>query len=82
MATITVRGLDEGLKRKLRVRAAENGRSMEQEVRTILFEALEGGGIRDTRNLFDEIRADVSEFGGVELELPARELAGEPISFD
>lgn len=82
MATITVRGLDEGLKRKLRVRAAENGRSMEQEVRTILFEALEGGGIRGAETLFDEIRADVSELGGVELELPARELAGEPISFD
>lgn len=82
MATITVRGLDEGLKRKLRVRAAENGRSMEQEVRTILFEALEGGGNRGTETLFDEIRADVSELGGVELELPARELAGEPISFD
>lgn len=82
MATITVRGLDEGLKQKLRVRAAENGRSMEQEVRTILFEALEAAGKRDAENLFDEIRADVSELGGVELELPAREPAVEPISFD
>ena len=33
MASITVRNLDDSLKRRLRIRAAENGRSMEQEVR-------------------------------------------------
>ena len=36
MASITVRHLDEELKRRLRIRAAENGRSMEQEARDIL----------------------------------------------
>ena len=36
MASITVRNLDDGLKRRLRIRAAENGRSMEQEARDIL----------------------------------------------
>ena len=36
MASIMVRNLDEDLKRRLRIRAAENGRSMEQEVREIL----------------------------------------------
>ena len=36
MASITVRNLDENLKRHLRIRAAENGRSMEEEVREIL----------------------------------------------
>jgi len=36
MASITIRGLDEALKRELRLRAARNGRSMEDEVRTIL----------------------------------------------
>ena len=41
MASITVRNLDDGLKRRLRVRAAENGRSMEQEAREILKHALE-----------------------------------------
>ena len=82
MATITVRGLDDELKQKLRVRAAENGRSVEQEVRTILSEALEADGTRGTENLFDEIRADVSELGGAEFELPAREMASGPISFD
>ena len=41
MASITVRNLDDGLKRRLRIRAAENGRSMEQEAREILKAALE-----------------------------------------
>ena len=37
MASLTVRNLVEGLKRRLRVRAAEIGRSMEQEAREILI---------------------------------------------
>jgi phosphopantothenoylcysteine decarboxylase / phosphopantothenate---cysteine ligase len=36
MASLTVRQLDEALKKKLRLRAARNGRSVEDEVRTIL----------------------------------------------
>lgn len=82
MATITVRGLDEALKRKLRIRAANNGRSMEQEVRVILFDTLEGTAKQGTGSLFDEIRADVAELGGADLELPVRELIGEPLEFD
>ena len=82
MATITVRGLDEALKQDLRVRAAENGRSMEQEVRVILFDALNGAEAGANESLFDSIRADVAELGGVDLLIPARELADDPISFD
>ncbi len=40
MASLTVRQLDEETKRKLRLRAARNGRSMEDETRTILRELL------------------------------------------
>jgi len=40
MATLTIRNLDERLKRNLRLRAAVHGRSMEQEVRLILADAL------------------------------------------
>jgi phosphopantothenoylcysteine decarboxylase/phosphopantothenate--cysteine ligase len=36
MASITIRGLDDELKQRLRLRAARNGRSMEDEARTIL----------------------------------------------
>ena len=39
MASITIRRLDDNLKKRLRLRAARNGRSMEDEVRTILHGA-------------------------------------------
>jgi phosphopantothenoylcysteine decarboxylase/phosphopantothenate--cysteine ligase len=42
MASITIRQLDEQLKKDLRLRAARNGRSMEDEVRTILRAATGG----------------------------------------
>ena len=40
MASITIRNLDDDLKRRLRVRAAEHGRSMEAEAREILRQAV------------------------------------------
>ena len=40
MASLLIRGIDDKLKRALRVRAAENGRSMEAEMRQILRAAL------------------------------------------
>ena len=39
MASLTVRQLDDKLKKQLRLRAAKNGRSVEDEVRTILRSA-------------------------------------------
>jgi plasmid stability protein len=81
MASITVRNVDEDIKRRLRIRAAENGRSMEQEAREILRAALDptqppvlklGTAIHD---LFEP-------FGDVELELPPREPMREPPKFD
>jgi phosphopantothenoylcysteine decarboxylase / phosphopantothenate---cysteine ligase len=44
MASLTVRQLDDRLKRLLRLRAARHGRSMEDEVRTILAEAAQDAG--------------------------------------
>ena len=44
MASLTVRQLDDKLKKLLRLRAARHGRSMEDEVRTILREAAEEAG--------------------------------------
>ena len=40
MASITIRNLDDTLKRRLRIRAAEHGRSMEEEAREILRSAV------------------------------------------
>ncbi|KAB2875814.1 MAG: hypothetical protein F9K38_14320 [Pseudorhodoplanes sp.] len=36
MATLTIRQLDDALVRRIKMRAAEAGRSMEEEVRTLL----------------------------------------------
>ena len=43
MGTLTIRNLDDDTKRALRLRAAQKGVSMEQEVRTILREATSAG---------------------------------------
>jgi phosphopantothenoylcysteine decarboxylase / phosphopantothenate---cysteine ligase len=43
MASLTIRKLDEALKAQLRLRAAKNGRSMEEEIRLILAGAGDGG---------------------------------------
>lgn len=80
MASITIRNLDDALKRKLRLRAAHRNRSMEDEARDILRTALaqESAG---ARNLADAIRELVEPLGGVELELPPRAPMGEPPDF-
>lgn len=45
MASLTVRQLDDRLKTLLRLRAAKNGRSVEEEIRTILRGAAEDSGL-------------------------------------
>ena len=43
MASITIRNLDDDVKTRLRVRAAEHHRSMEEEARVLLREAVSDG---------------------------------------
>jgi len=52
MASLTVRQLDDRLKKLLRLRAARSGRSVEDEVRTILREAADDTG-RDALDLIE-----------------------------
>ena len=79
MESITIRNLDDDVKTRLRIRAAENGRSMEEEARVILRDAV--GSKPGTHNLASLIRARFGPLGGVELELPPREPAREPPRF-
>ena len=79
MASITIRNLDEEVKTRLRVRAAENHRSMEEEARLILRDAV--GPTKPHRNLVSAIRARIAPLGGVDLALPPREPGREPTSF-
>ena len=79
MASITIRNLDDGLKRRLRMRAAENGRSMEEEARDILRRTV--GEAPPPKNLGRAIHARFAALGGVELELPARGPMRPPPKF-
>ena len=80
MASITIRNLDDDVKTRLRVRAAGNGRSMEEEARRILRDAV--GRKPSSGNLASIIRSHFGPVNGVDLELPPREPGREPSSFD
>lgn len=77
MASITVRRLDDGLKTRLRVRAARNGRSMEEEARTILRAGLATENAV-MPNLVESIRRHFARIGGIEIPLPARQAIRRP----
>lgn len=77
MASITIRRLDENTKRKLRIRAARNGHSMEQEAREILTIEL-AKPIRTGKDLVDSIRRRFAKYGGVDLEIPPRGPIRDP----
>jgi plasmid stability protein len=70
MADLSIRNIDEEVKRRLRVLAAHHGRSMEAEIRAILEAAVKRP--QDSDSLFGALRDRFASFGGVELELPQR----------
>jgi antitoxin FitA len=72
MGSITVRKIDDGLKKQLRVRAAKHGRSMEDEVRAILRRAVAATHEKEEVDLGTAIRRRFARFGHIELELPPR----------
>ncbi len=80
MASITIRNLDNDVKTRLRIRAAAHGRSMEEEARLILREAVERQA--GPTNLARAIRVRFAPLGGVELELPPRPPMREPPRFE
>jgi len=80
VASITIRNLDEDLKQRLRLRAAEHKRSMEEEARELLRAAL-GGGPETGASLWASIRRRFEPLGGVELEPLPRQPVREPPKF-
>lgn len=80
MATMTIRNLDDELKARLRIRAAQHGKSMEEEARSILRDALKSEPLSG-KELVQRIREMVEPYGGIELELPPREPMCEPPDF-
>ena len=77
VASIVIRNLHERTKRKLKIRAATNGRSMEQEAREILKSALAQTSKRNA-NIAERIREIFSPIGGVEMERLPREAMPDP----
>jgi antitoxin FitA len=73
MASITIRKLPENTKRRLRMRAARNGRSMEQEARELLETSLAQPD--EPVNIGEAIRRRFAPLGGVELKIPSRRIS-------
>ena len=72
MATLTVSGLDDDVVRKLRIRAAEHGRSAEAEHRRILEQVLLGGAAPRRA----EIAGRLAAFRAATGDLTAGSIAG------
>ena len=77
MAGFTIRNIDPHTKARLRARAAQRRRSMEEEalniLRTVLAEHDAASG-----DLAAAIGARFRPLGGIDLELPARETVPDP----
>jgi plasmid stability protein len=80
MAAITVRSLDDDVKHRLRIRAAQNGRSMEAEVRAILVDALTE--YEEPKDFFTRLHERFAAIGGVELDIPPRTGEIRVVEFD
>lgn len=70
MAAVSVRDLDDDVRERLRVRAAQHGRSMEAEIRVILTDAVSEAST--SPGLAQALLSRFGDLGGVELELPSR----------
>jgi antitoxin FitA len=83
MASMTIRKIDENMKSKLRLRAAREGRSMEETAREILRKELNGKE-REAKpeGLGTRLVRRFARFGGVELEPFPRGPIREPPKFD
>jgi plasmid stability protein len=80
VATLMIRDLDEDVKARLRVQAAEHGRSMEAEARAILAAALTGR--RPPRGLGRYIVDQVVGARGLEIEIAPRNEPARTTRFD
>ena len=76
MPILTIRNLDDRLMRRLRIRAAEQGRSVEEEAREILRLVLDAP--MPPANLAAAIRARVAAIDGADIDLPREPMRDPP----
>lgn len=98
MATLTIRNVDEQTHKALRLRAAEHGRSVEEEIRRILAESASrppeyrnpkspeeiAEAVKSVQELFAPLRGrySVDQFIAEKRAETAREMAEERKDFD
>jgi plasmid stability protein len=80
MASIIIRKLPENTKCRLRIRAARNGHSMEQEARELLETGLARAD-SEPENLGEAIRRRFAPLGGIDLKIPPRRGTIREIQF-
>ncbi|TKJ81632.1 plasmid stabilization protein [Pseudomonas sp. CFBP13509] len=80
MASLTIRNLDDSIKELLRVEAAHNGHSMEEEARLILRKSLMSVG--KGRGLGSRIHARFAQAGGLDADVPERNAPIRTVEFD
>lgn len=78
MAAVSIRHLDDDVRERLRLRAAQHGRSMEAEMRAILTDAVT---VDRQQGPFATLYDRFAELGGVDLEVPARATPARPLIF-
>jgi plasmid stability protein len=77
---MTIRNIDDAIKTRLRLRAALNGRSMEEEARDILRAAL-SSEVPPPRYLADAIQDRFGALRGVDLPDVPRDSIRPPVDF-
>lgn len=79
MGSLTIRNLDDGLKASLRLRAARNGHSMEEEARIILRSVvLQREAAAPEPSVAEMFKQIFRPTSGITIDLPPHKLAREP----
>lgn len=79
MPAVTVRNLPEETHRALKLRAAQNGRSTEAEIREILEEAIRP---KERVKVGSELAAFGRRFGGLDLDVRRDQTPAQPAKFE
>jgi antitoxin FitA len=80
VTTLTIRNIEPAIKDKLRLAAAAHGRSMEEEVRTILRQVMSRPSVET--GLGSRIHARFTALGGAKLPAAKRQQAPRAAQFD
>ena len=77
MVSLLIRNVDKALHSRLRARAAEHRRSLEEEARELLRTAVARQGTEPRENIVDIARRLFGPEHGIELDIPPRGRAPE-----